>query len=180
MVPPGKKMVLSIEQEVVAEVKPKSLTLGGYVDYTAIMAPPDDAAQIMGHPTFQNLKQNSEHATLFVSEAKLTSSELDKHIPQAICEMYACAKGLGKPTIRGALTDGQIWIFLLLKINPDGNGAIYAESEQLRLLATAPFPSSELEVSRNMCTAISGIMAYWASGGVYSQRIYSCFLWHTD
>ncbi|KIL63811.1 hypothetical protein M378DRAFT_650123 [Amanita muscaria Koide BX008] len=68
-----------------------------------------------------------------------TSRELDKHIPPAICEMYTCAKGLGKPTIC----------------------AIYAESEKFHLLAPAPFPSLEQEVSRNMCTAISGIMAYW-------------------
>lgn len=161
MGPPGKKMVLSAEQEVLAAVKPESLTFGGYVYYTAIMAPPDDAAQILRHPTFQNLTQHSEHTALFVSEAKSTSKELDKHIPHVICEMYVCAKGLGKPTIRGALTDGQIWTFFLLKINPDGNGAIYAESQKLRLLTLAPFPSMEQEVSRNMCTAISGIMASW-------------------
>ena len=64
---------------------------------------------------------------------------LQDHVPHAVCETYACAKILQsvifmsqsvlnfshqiprKDVIHGALTDGQDWIFIILKMNPDGS-----------------------------------------------------------
>ncbi|KAM6502982.1 hypothetical protein JOM56_002959 [Amanita muscaria] len=154
MSPPGKDMVLSVEQDILAAVRPK-----GCIDYAVVMAPPSDTAQFLRHPTLQNLKQHKH--TLFVSQAKSRDIlSLDQHIPQAICEMYACAKQLGRTTIRGALTDGQNWIFFILKMNSDGNGAIYAESKQFPIISFT-FENMKGEVSRDICSAISGIIAYW-------------------
>ncbi|KAF8809153.1 hypothetical protein BYT27DRAFT_7188242 [Phlegmacium glaucopus] len=44
-------------------------------------------------------------------------------VPQAICEMYPCGKYLQKKVIRGALTNGRQWIFLILNINDNFVGA---------------------------------------------------------
>ena len=41
--------------------------------------------------------QDFDH-TLFVSEAKASNISLENHVPQAVCEMYACAKQLGSVT----------------------------------------------------------------------------------
>jgi hypothetical protein len=67
-----------------------------------------------------------------------------------------------KNIIRGAVTTGHDWIFLILKMNANGDGAIYAQSlERIRLMTVVP-PGKE-ELSRIMCNVIAGIIAYWAS-----------------
>jgi len=68
-------------------------------------------------------------------------------------------KKLGKTIIRGALTSGHDWIFIILKMHPDGNGGVYAESEKIRLMAV--FPPGVEQISRTMCATIAGIIAHW-------------------
>jgi hypothetical protein len=51
------------------------------------------------------LLQAHDH-TLFVSEAKTHNIPLEGHVPQAVCEMYACAKQLGSV--------GCLWCFPIL------------------------------------------------------------------
>ena len=47
----------------------------------------------MRHPILDKLTRHNN--TLFVSEAKSKDVSLEDHVPQAVCEMYACAKKLG-------------------------------------------------------------------------------------
>ncbi|KIL61510.1 hypothetical protein M378DRAFT_199504 [Amanita muscaria Koide BX008] len=164
MFPPGMQMALNTGQYVSTMIKPEmphsftSQPLGGYVDYTAVMASPVGAAIFQRQPSLQNLKLH-EHGILFVSEAKTDFQVSFSLIPQAICKMYACAKQLGKTTVRGALTDGKsAWIFFILKTNPDGNGATYAMSDEFYI------NYADYKVSHYECTMISGIIAHWASG----------------
>jgi len=70
-----------------------------------------------------------------------------------------------KTIIRGALTSGHDWIFIILKMHPDGNGGVYAESEKIRLMAV--FPPGVEQISRTMCATIAGIIAHWASDFLY-------------
>jgi hypothetical protein len=134
------------------------------------------AGRFLMDPTLDNLKEYN-HA-LFVSEPKSRDVSLEMNVPQAIYEIYACGKELGsvviycfniflphenscrKTIIRGALSDGPNWIFVILKINSDGNGAKYAVSHQIPLIGTG----REMVPSRYTCTLISGIISYWASG----------------
>ncbi|KAM6489310.1 hypothetical protein JOM56_015211 [Amanita muscaria] len=160
MMPQGKQLVLSLEQSVPATtVEPFSFsTIGGYIDYTAIEVSASGAENYLAWSRLGVL-QDFDH-TLFVSEAKASNISLENHVPQAVCEIYACAKQLGKNIIRGAVTDGHNWIFLVLKMDPNGDGAIYAQSLQRTRLMTVVPPGDE-EISRTMCDVIAGIIGYW-------------------
>ncbi|KAF8797428.1 hypothetical protein BYT27DRAFT_7219210 [Phlegmacium glaucopus] len=153
-------LVLNLEHSVPPTiVKPFSFTtLGGYIDYTAISASVSDAEDFLAKPRL-GILQDYDH-TFFVSEAKTNNISLESHVPQAVCEMYACAKQLGKNFIRGTVTDGHNWIFLILRMNANGDGAIYAQSLQRTRLMTV-VPLGDEEISRTMCDVIAGIITYW-------------------
>lgn len=162
MVPQGRQLVLSVEQSVpTTTVKPFSLiTIGGYIDYTAIGVSASDAEKYLTRPRLPVLL-DLDH-TLFVLEAKTSDISLENHVPQTVCEMYACAKQLRKNIIRGAVSDGQNWIFLVLKMDPKGDGAIYAQSlQRIRLMTSVASALDEEEVSRTRCDVIAGIIGYW-------------------
>ncbi|KAF8327639.1 hypothetical protein F5887DRAFT_1083685 [Amanita rubescens] len=153
MVSQGRQLVLSIEQRVPAStVKPFSFST------IAIGVSASGAEKYLAWPRLGVL-QDFDH-TLFVSEAKASNISLENHVPQAVCEMYACAKQLEKNIIRGAVTDGHNWIFLVLKMESNGDGAIYAQSLQRTRLMTVVPPGDE-EISRTMCDVIAGIIGYW-------------------
>ncbi|KAH9074351.1 hypothetical protein EDB83DRAFT_2312671 [Lactarius deliciosus] len=76
-----------------------SKTLSGCIQYTAVIADKG------------------------LAKKKIKSANLMEHVPQAIGEMYICAKNLKINTLHGALTDGNSWIFLIIVLNPGGNRA---------------------------------------------------------
>jgi len=160
MSPPDKKLVLSVEQGVSATaVQPSSFTtVSGYVDYAVVVAAVDDAEIFLRHPVLEKLKGRE---TLFILEAKTMESSLANHVPQAVSEMHACAKKLGKRIIRGALTQGQDWIFIVLRMNDDGFGAEYAESGVIGLMDRGLLGNSV--VSLPGCIMLAGIISYWIS-----------------
>ena len=87
----------------------------------------------------------------FVSEAKGPDQRLVAHVPQAIWEMYGCeTTGVSsywrwrfrlrellwqtlsrKTIIRGVLTNGHEWIFLVLGLDADGKSGEYLESDKI-------------------------------------------------
>ena len=91
------------------------------------------------------------------------------HVRKYYSQLFTCPSSIHynshivprKDIIRGALTDGQDWIFIILKMKPDGDGAVYAQSKELYLVVKV-IPDRK-EVSRTMCSVIAGIITYWAS-----------------
>jgi len=161
MVPPDEMMVLSMEQQIPpTAVKPSSsTTLHGIIDYTAATAVKSVADKFLSKPTIERLKSMSG---LVVTEAKSSSKTptlLRDHVPQAVGEMYACAKALGKNTVRGALTVGDTWIFLVLVMNSDGDGANYWESDDIGILTTTP--PRDATITSPWPDVIAGILAHW-------------------
>ncbi|KAG1789303.1 uncharacterized protein HD556DRAFT_819862 [Suillus plorans] len=63
------------------------------------------------------MKKYSNPPDFFVMEAKLFNP-LD-HIAQAASEMFACGRFLERRVIRGALTNGYQWIFLIMTFADD-------------------------------------------------------------
>ncbi|TDL20114.1 hypothetical protein BD410DRAFT_791190 [Rickenella mellea] len=57
-------------------------------------------------------------------------------IPQAVRRMHECGKLLLKKVVRGALTNGRDWFFLLVKLNDDYDGATYKQSDVIQLQTT--------------------------------------------
>ncbi|KAI9066931.1 hypothetical protein FKP32DRAFT_1589111 [Trametes sanguinea] len=114
---------LLVEPDAVVD-QPRRLKLGGLVDYVVFLVEDRYAGSVINAP---NLTQAVRRARdklhgLFVAGAKGQERNLDDHIAQVIAEMFTCAKRLGSRYIRGALTSGTGWIFLLLEVNADQKG----------------------------------------------------------
>ncbi|KAF8694388.1 hypothetical protein AX14_002055 [Amanita brunnescens Koide BX004] len=70
-------------------------------------------------------------ASLLVVEVKL--HYISDYMPQAASEIHACGRYLKKKVIHGVLANGHEWMFLLVKLNDDGNGAPYRKSVIMNL-----------------------------------------------
>ena len=112
MLPSDKHMVLNLEQ-VVPQITARpssSTTLSGFIDYTAVTANEKLASNLILFTGIYRLTHCSLEIFLsdpilakfrtmlptgfFVAEAKVRSLQLTGHLPQAISEIYACAKSL--------------------------------------------------------------------------------------
>ncbi|TFY57674.1 hypothetical protein EVG20_g8450 [Dentipellis fragilis] len=147
MTPNGSKVVLSVEQGIPSvTLSDQSLqTVSGYIYWTAIATSPEQARRFLYQPQLQELK--SEDSALFVSEAKGPDQLLQHHISQAIYEMSR------KTMIRGVLTNGRGWVFLILKLNSGGGGTYFASREI--------FVHAHGEIEREAVSKISAIIADW-------------------
>ncbi|KAF8901393.1 hypothetical protein CPB84DRAFT_1777743 [Gymnopilus junonius] len=147
-----KAMVLSVEQHVDVNVNP-STDLNVFVDYAALRGSKDVAGSFLKMPIL-GLKRNRDSLTLFVSEAKRLDTPLEDYLPQTAGEMYACAKALQKNIVRGALTDGRSWIFVIFKVNEAGGGTYYC-TNRIRVIDFFG------HISKEQCDLIAGIIAHW-------------------
>ena len=115
MMPQDQTLVLSLEQKVPpTAVKPSSTTtLHGIIDYTAVKLSKTNAGEafiwltslslawlnpcieVFSEIPTMNTLRSIRPAGLVVTEAKSFTMRLEDHIPQAVGEMYACAKSLG-------------------------------------------------------------------------------------
>ncbi|KAG1880994.1 hypothetical protein F4604DRAFT_1922615 [Suillus subluteus] len=119
MLPSNKRMILTMEHHV-------PITNISSTNYTAMIPSLSGGAVFDLEPiSFRHMKTNKTSG-FFVIEAKL--DDLENCIAQAVTEMYACGRFLEQKILRGALTDGHRWIFLLMKLNDDYSGASYARS----------------------------------------------------
>ncbi|KAI9438756.1 hypothetical protein H4582DRAFT_196131 [Lactarius indigo] len=157
MVSSNKRMILSMEQVVQqTPVNPSdSKTLTGCINYTAVLADNDLAKVFLSDPTFKNLGTMMP-CGFFVAEANPKSANLMVHVPQAIGEMYACAKNLKKNTLRGALSDGNSWMFLIIVLNPDGNGANFRRSSPIEFQRGVPS-----QIVKPWPDVLTGILLHW-------------------
>ncbi|CAA7270463.1 unnamed protein product [Cyclocybe aegerita] len=146
MIPEHLKMALSIEQ--VVHKSPHRLS--GFIDFTAAVMVPAQLGSFLERPV---LRPND--SVLFVSEAKDVSIDLKKHIPQAVAEMLGCARRAGKKIVKGVVTDGRSWIFLILTLQGDGT-ATYVRSAEINNYERFTTRPSQEGVS-----LISAILAHW-------------------
>jgi hypothetical protein len=124
----------------------------------------------------------------FFAAAIIDNGPLEGHLPQVLLELIAWAKRLGyvtflfilstpltssvsKSHIRGALTTGHKWHFVVVDLDTDGDGAKYWVSELIEWLKAAnPFRrglSRELSVESQSDESepalIAGILSTWVS-----------------
>ncbi|KAH9172765.1 hypothetical protein EDB89DRAFT_1963556 [Lactarius sanguifluus] len=150
------RMVLSPEQVVQqTAVNPSSSkTLSGCIGYTAVIADNGVANVFLSDPTFRNLC--TMPCGFFVAVANIELASLMEHVPQAIGEMYACAKSLKVDTLRGALTDGNSWMFLIIGLNPDGHGANFRHSTPIEFRWGMPS-----QIVKPWPDVLAGILLHW-------------------
>ena len=111
----------------------------------------------------------------FVTEGQLNF--LMEGIPRAVAEMYACAKHLGyevawltnerclltpyrQKILRGALTNGIEWVFIILYLKDDEDGATYRHSRTIRVSHHTQTVGPTI-VDRPGPDIIAGILSYW-------------------
>ncbi|KAH8998828.1 hypothetical protein EDB86DRAFT_2802703, partial [Lactarius hatsudake] len=95
----------------------------------------------------------------FITEVKVISLTPAEHISQAIGEMYLCLKSIEKDVLRGALTNGLEWIFMVVARNPDGNGAKYNHS--------VPIMRGRPQIGDIWSDLVAGILSHWVSVGLF-------------
>ncbi|KAG9227094.1 hypothetical protein CCMSSC00406_0008294 [Pleurotus cornucopiae] len=154
----GKRVVLGLELPVNATVGGGEATLKGFVDYAILFTGNTRATSFIRDPLLSKIRLHSEFV-LFVTEAKAVDVSLYHQLPQALGEMYACSAAVNKKMIRGALTNGRAWLFLILKVLPDGRGGEYSVSNEISIMTAGV--DFALEVNSNSCAQISVIIASW-------------------
>jgi len=166
MVSSNKQMVISLEQVVQrTAIHPSSSTkqaLTGLIDYVALIADDHLADMFFLQPNIVSL-QVLIPCGFFVAEAKIKSLGFMEHLPQAIGELYACAKHLEINTLRGALTDGHRWVFIIIVLNHDGNGAKYRLSSTIEFQQGMAGPSSPRtsQIVKPWPDVLAGILLHW-------------------
>ncbi|THU98835.1 hypothetical protein K435DRAFT_856275 [Dendrothele bispora CBS 962.96] len=123
---PQQRLLLRLDHpipEVQFAESPTSQTVGGFVDYVAFLVEERDAAEIVEDSGFVNPNVQG----MPVIEAKAITAVLHTHIPRAVAEIAACAKTQGRHTLRGALTNGKAWYFLVFTWNNDFKGGSYKQ-----------------------------------------------------
>lgn len=158
----SRSMVLNVKQHIPSvgisvPGQTRSMKINGTIDYAALTIDARKRESLIRNSLFQFVKRQNPNG-LFVTEAKQHGVPLAQHIAQAVAGMYASAKYLGKGIIRGALTNGHDWIFLILYLNKDGDGGTYAESPTIKIQVSDTFPYHVISPGPDI---VAGILAYW-------------------
>ncbi|KAJ7447235.1 hypothetical protein FB451DRAFT_1536484 [Mycena latifolia] len=97
---------------------------------------------------------------LFTAEAKQDDGPLDAHLPQALAEQYACAIQLKKKILRGVLTNGEHWIFLVVtRKDSDTGRATFRRSPKLTINFITAMTGGPRTVYRDTIDLIPAILA---------------------
>ncbi|KAJ7679039.1 hypothetical protein DFH06DRAFT_1290834 [Mycena polygramma] len=113
------------------------------IGYTTVITDSLTKKLIFDYPTLRSVAQQVKARTgsgFIVVEAKKFpegNGYLAEHLPQACAEIYALAKTFQQNILRGALSNGQEWIFIILKCNDNGEGAVYQDSRTFKMFPPA-------------------------------------------
>ncbi|KAF8630304.1 hypothetical protein AX17_005440 [Amanita inopinata Kibby_2008] len=165
MLSPGKRMALNVEYTISPVTVPTAsgteTTLVGYMDYTVVVSTPHFAQYFVNNPGVSGLIRKSDSVLRFlVIEAKAEVIKLQDCLPQILTQLYASAKKLNKHHIRGALTNGYQWLFLILTVDPNGQGGSYRISPRPHSVAPQD-TGGDLVIPDKMPDMIAGILATW-------------------
>ncbi|PPQ97775.1 hypothetical protein CVT26_012805 [Gymnopilus dilepis] len=158
MIPNHLKMALDVEPAVPAPtVSDSSLhAVSGSIDFTVAVMDPAKLALFLEHPVLR------------------PDSDLRKHIPQVIAAMLVRARhsrysGISfkhtlmrlllifrKTIVRGVVTDGLKWTFLILTLHDDDGTATYVQSEEISI--SGGFTSHPSKAGASL---VSAILAHW-------------------
>ncbi|KAK0434304.1 hypothetical protein EV421DRAFT_1740954 [Armillaria borealis] len=159
MVPTGMRMVLNMEHTIPATVlhPTTSTTLAGQIDYSAIVAEEGVAGKCyIGRSV--DIDDPSSFANWVLCDCS------GARYPQGPCSASSggdvwTRKAVEK-FLRGALTDGHQWIFLILHLNSDGNGGTFKRSVTVHL-SVSGLPGGPQEVAKPTADLIAGILSFW-------------------
>ena len=81
---------------------------------------------------------------------------------QFLTSRFRCGIYHRKKILRGALTNGLEWIFLLIKLNDDYDGASYKQSAVIEL-ESARSLSGQVAITEPWPDLIAAILLHWVS-----------------
>ncbi|KAF9050593.1 hypothetical protein BJ165DRAFT_1402288 [Panaeolus papilionaceus] len=122
LLPKDTHMVFGIEKEIQLDQVPpsdrSSHALLGYEE-RLVLVTSYEAVQftLRERPPRLGRFKPKQSAVLYVAEVNAFEVYMRKYVPQALAEMYTCARITGKQTIRGVVTNGRCWHFLILTLN---------------------------------------------------------------
>ncbi|KAF5313144.1 hypothetical protein D9619_002642 [Psilocybe cf. subviscida] len=149
ILPAGNHMVLKLER---AESPIPLTDVPGTMNWIALVTPSKVAAEgFTFMPLIPGLMEDSNASILFVSERRDNKSA---NIQSTVCDMYKWARTRGENIIRGALTDGESWIFLILKLDANGGG-VWMRTDEIGI------KDSFSKLSEFELALIPGILAHW-------------------
>ena len=67
---------------------------------------------------------------------------------------------LRKKVLRGAVTNGHQWIFILIKINDNYEGASFMDSQIIEIAASLS-PDGQGTVDQSLADLLSAILLHW-------------------
>ncbi|KAH8924294.1 hypothetical protein BT69DRAFT_1349547 [Atractiella rhizophila] len=156
MVPTGKKLVSHPQFTLppIAVHETDLMTITGTVAH-AILVANEDLADSYRDASPLVLQQNQDDITIFFVIQVKVDCWLQQCIPQAVAAMYGCAKFFGKRIIRGALSNGRDWQFLILHLKDEYN-------TRGTFTQTRPF-AIDRSVSSTLSGAdlVAGILSSW-------------------
>ena len=79
-------------------------------------------------------------------------------IPQILVFCSNLLLCLRKDTLRGALTNGHVWIFIIIVLNHDGKGAKYRWTSPIRFQWGMP-----VQIRKPWPDVLAGILLHWVS-----------------
>ncbi|KAH9082224.1 hypothetical protein EDB83DRAFT_2513008 [Lactarius deliciosus] len=164
MVQSEKCTVLDVEQTVVQPSAP--VASSGSADHAESKY---RARIFLSFPTLENIRTMTP-SVFFITEVKVISLTPGEHISQAIGEMYLCLKSIEKDILRGALTNGLEWIFMVVARNPDGNGAKYKRSVPV-MFDRPP------QIGGMWPDLVAGILSHWVENSFTDTENDDWFEW---
>ncbi|KXN84577.1 hypothetical protein AN958_12325 [Leucoagaricus sp. SymC.cos] len=157
MVSPGQQMVFKVENTPL----PKLASTHEFTNYVAIIAETDAAECFYRDPQITVVQQLD--TGFFLTEVK--GNPLYEYIPQAVCRLYGYSKQLKKEIIRGGLTNGHEWLFIILYSNKNGEGASYKFSTTFTYRTVPCDATGAEEKQETGPDVIAGILLYWIQRG---------------
>ncbi|KAK1215433.1 hypothetical protein PQX77_021972 [Marasmius sp. AFHP31] len=92
-----------------------------------------------------------------------TNPRDDTQLPLALSRMHGFCQTHKRSLLRGALTNGREWLFILLKAGPNGDGFGYWISEKVYKVADVRYARHPDEVSFPHRDIVAGVIAHWIS-----------------
>lgn len=164
MMPSDKKVVMELEKRI-APNRPLASrldTVFGVIDYTILLTSPDKHRNFLRGVPIEQFRQDAKGfgAWEVINEG---ASPFGAHIAQAVAKLVACATHLGHRHIRGAVTSGLCWVFIVVDMNEQGEGATYWQSNPVRVrYADHKYPASISRTSDVWDPAfITAILSTW-------------------
>jgi len=165
MLPNDRSMTVNVEYTVSPVAVPTAsgadIILIGYMDYTVVVTDLKMADYFLNNPGVRELVRYIDSVLgFFVIEAKSENVKLHDCLPQVLAQLYASATKLKKNHLRGTLTNGYEWLFIVVSVNSDGRGASYMIST--RSYSAAPYNvGGDTVVGEDQADMIAGILSSW-------------------